>query len=53
MGNSAQFPIWPGAKQPSRLQGDKAIRWAEVDFERVAIEWTESMEQLKTKFDKR
>lgn len=53
MGNSAQFPVWPGAKQPSRLQGDKAIRWAEVDFERVANEWTESMEQLKTKFDKR
>jgi len=53
MGNSAQFPVWPGAKQPSRLQGEKAIRWAEIDFERVAIEWTQAMEQLKTKFDKR
>ena len=53
MGNSAQFPIWPGARLRSRLeQADKA-RWADVDFELAAQGWPELIENLKERFHKR
>jgi iron(III) transport system substrate-binding protein len=51
MGNSAQFPIWPEAKQRSRLEGDAKVRWAEVDFEKAAEQWSTLSSSLKEKFD--
>lgn len=53
MGSSAQFPIWPGAKERSRLEEGATIRWARVDFERAADRWPSLMEELKTSFDKK
>lgn len=52
MGNSAQFPVWPTAKQRSRLETGEAIRWAEVDFEKAAAHWEEIAETLKALYDK-
>jgi iron(III) transport system substrate-binding protein len=51
MGNSAQFPIWPEAKQRSRLEGDAKVRWAEIDFEKAAEVWPTVSSSLKEKFD--
>jgi iron(III) transport system substrate-binding protein len=52
MGNSAQFPIWPDAKQRSRLEeSETKIRWSDVNFELAASQWSKIMEELKEKFD--
>jgi iron(III) transport system substrate-binding protein len=46
MSSSAHFPIWPGAKEQSRIE-TLGIRRAKVDFERAAQEW-ESLQQNRT-----
>jgi iron(III) transport system substrate-binding protein len=51
MGNSAQFPVWPGAKTQSRLSGSVGAKWANVDFEKAADTWVEVIEDLKRKLD--
>ncbi|MEQ1830388.1 MAG: extracellular solute-binding protein [Pirellula sp.] len=52
MGNSAQFPVWPGAEHKSRLLKESFVRWAEVDFEKAAAGWSESLARLKVIFNK-
>lgn len=51
MGNSGQFPVWPGAKIKSRLSNERELLWAEVDFEKAAENWTVTMESLKQRID--
>ncbi len=51
MGNSGQFPVWPGAKIKSRLSAGKELSWAEVDFEKAAENWTATMESLKQRIE--
>ncbi len=51
MGNSAQFPVWPGAKTRSRLSGANEARWAEVDFEKGAELWEKVIEDLKQRIE--
>ncbi len=52
MGNSAQFPVWPGSKTQSRLSGASEARWADVDFEKAAGVWAEVIEDLKQRLAK-
>lgn len=52
MGNSAQFPVWPTAKEHSRLETGEATRWAEVDFEKAAAHWEEIATTLKAIYSK-
>lgn len=51
MGNSAQFPVWPGAKMQSRLSGANEAKWAEVDFEKGAEVWMQVIEDLKKRIE--
>jgi len=53
MGNSAQFPVWPGAKTQSRLSGAVDAKWADVDFDKAAGSWAEVIEDLKQRLDQR
>jgi iron(III) transport system substrate-binding protein len=52
MGNSAQFPVWPESKQSSRLQSERTVRWAAIDFGQAAESWGETMENIRAIFHK-
>ncbi len=52
MGNSAQFPVWPGSKTQSRLSGASDATWATADFEKAAGVWAEVIEDLKKRLAK-
>ena len=52
MGNSAQFPVWPGAKTQSRLSGADEAKWADVDFEKASESWADVIEDLKLRLEK-
>lgn len=51
MSGSAQFPLWPDARESSRID-TKGIRWAEVDFEAAAQAWESTRETLLEVFPK-
>lgn len=51
MGFSAQFPIWPDATVPSRLQPESELRWMTADFEAAAIQWPEVSKLLRAVFE--
>ncbi len=51
-GNASQFSVWPGASKESaqRMQGEKSVRWMQVDFEEVARGWDEQVKRLRAIF---
>jgi iron(III) transport system substrate-binding protein len=52
MGNGAQFPIWPNAKEKPRLLQDRTVRWADANFEHASESWDATLEKLKTLFQR-
>ncbi|MCB9874994.1 MAG: extracellular solute-binding protein [Planctomycetaceae bacterium] len=49
-GSSAQFPINSNVRTESRAMPEQAIRWMEVDFDRVADDWGKAAEILRKLF---
>jgi iron(III) transport system substrate-binding protein len=52
MSNSAHLPLWPNSKEKPRILKDQNIRWAEVNFEAVADEWSNVMPIIQERFRK-
>ena len=52
MGNSAQFPVWPGAKTQSRITDALDARWSSADFEKAAERWEEVLKDITQRLEK-
>lgn len=51
MSSSAHFPVWPGAKQSSRVD-IASVRWADADFEVAAADWESTRDRLLKVFQR-
>ncbi len=50
LGPSGQIPARPNHPQKSRVQGDREIRWMQVDFRPAAERWPELADELRRLF---
>lgn len=50
MGNGAHFPVWPDAKEKSRVAPKEPVRWSEVDFELASEAWEKLSEEFPRLF---